>query len=84
MLSAVAENHFVIARVTTQRELDLEDVVAWLHQLQDTGNLLFLLLDGDPGFHVLNELVFDNLAGSVEEVLDHVEEPRVPARRDIL
>lgn len=84
MLRAVSADHLIISGVAAQRELDLDDVVARLHQVQDTADLLLLLLDGDPRLHVLDQLVLNDLARPVEEVFHHVEEARVGAGRHLL
>jgi len=79
VLSAVPGDHLVVAGVAPEREHGLEDVVAGLHQHQDTLDLLLALLDRDAGplADILDQLVLDDLAGAVKEVLHHVEEPRV-------
>lgn len=77
-------DHFIVSRIAPQWELDLEDVITGLHHLQDTLNFLLFLFNRDSGLHVVDQLVFDHLAGPVEEVLHHIEKPGVSMVRDIL
>lgn len=84
MLGAVAGDHLVVARISAQREGNLDDVVAWLHQHQDALDPLALLLQGDASLHVFDHLLLADLTGAVEEVLDHVEEARAGGGADIL
>lgn len=84
VLGPVAGDHLVVAGISAQRERDLDDVVAGLHQHQDSLDLLALLLDRRLALHVLDHLLLADLAGPVEEQLDHVEEARVGGRGHIL
>lgn len=83
VLRAISLDHLVVSGVTTQRELDLDDVVARLHQHEDALHLLLLVVDAHAALHVLHQLVLHHLARPVEEVLDHVEELGVGARRHV-
>lgn len=76
VLSTIASDHFVVARVASHRKRSLENVVARLHQHQDTLDFLLALLYGQPRplADILDQLLLDDLAGAVEEVLHHVEE----------
>lgn len=76
VLRAVAGDHLVVAGVAAQREADLDDVVAALHQHQDTLHLLLALLQAGA-LDVFDQLVLGDLAAAMEEVLDHVEEARI-------
>lgn len=84
VLGPVALDHLVVPGVPAQRELYLDDVVAGLHEHEDSLDLLLLLVDGDASLHVVHELLLDDLAGPVEEVLDHVEELGIAGGRDVL
>jgi hypothetical protein len=70
VLSAVSVDDFVDTVVTSEWEVDLEDVVAGLHQRQDSLDFLTLLLDGDFFLHLGDERVLDNLTTAMEEVFD--------------
>lgn len=70
VLGAIASDNLVDAIVATQREVNLNDVVAWLHQSQDALHLLALLVDIRSLLHVLNQRVFHNLTAAVEKVFD--------------
>lgn len=77
VLSSVTLDDFIFPGVSPQGESDLENVIALFHESQDTSHLLLAVLQGHPGaaaLDVLDELVLHDLAGSVEEVLHHVEE----------
>lgn len=86
MLRSISGYHFVVARVALQGEGRLEDVVAGLHEHEDSLDLLFALLDAlaRPFSDIFDELVLDDLTGPVEEVLHHVEELGVFCGRYIL
>lgn len=70
MLGSVTSDDFVDAVVAAQREVDLEDVVAGLHQSQDSLHLLSLLIERCLLLHVLDERVLHDLTSSVEEIFD--------------
>lgn len=86
VLRTVASDHFVDTGVASKRERSLENVIARLHQHQDTLDLLLTLLDGGTGPlpDVLHQLVLDDLAGTMEEVLHHVEESGIRCLGDVL
>ena len=79
VLGPVPVDHLVAAIVSQQGEVHLQNVGARLDDLQDAVSLLHLLLPGGP--HVLhveiNEIVLGENTGFVEEILDHLEEPRI-------
>lgn len=70
VLGTVAVDDLVDAVVATQREVDLENVIARLHQSQDAFDFLSLLLERRSFLHVLDERVLDDLTAAVEEVFD--------------
>lgn len=70
MLGTIAVDDLVDAVVATQREVDLENVIARLHQSQDAFDFLSLLLERCTLLHVLDERVLDDLTAAVEEVFD--------------
>lgn len=84
MLGTVTLDQLVVASVTADGEGHLQDVVAVLHQHQDSLHLTLLLLLRQLALHLLDQLVLGHLAGTVKEVLDHVEELRVHGTADIL
>ena len=79
VLGSVAVDHLIAAIVSQQGKVHLQNVGAWLDDLQDTVSLLHLLLPG--GSHVLhvqvNKPVLGQNTSFVEEILDHLEEPWV-------
>lgn len=70
MLSTVAVDDLVDSVIAAKWEIDLKDVITWLHESQDSLNLFTLLLNGGTFLHVLDQRVFDDLAATVEEVFD--------------
>lgn len=70
VLSTIASNNLVDAIVTSQWEVDLDDVIAGLHELENSLDFVALLLDGGALLHVGDERVFDDLAATMEEVFD--------------
>ena len=84
VLGTVALDELVVASVTAHWEGDLQDVVAALHQHEDSLDLTLLLLLGQLALHLFDQLVLGHLAGTVEEVLHHVEELGIRSGADIL
>lgn len=84
VLRPVALDELVVAGVTAHGEGDLQNVVAALHQHEDSLHLALLLLLGQLALHLVHQLVLSHLARAVEEVLDHVEELGVRGGADIL
>lgn len=84
MLSTVSSDHLVVTTVTAHRERDLQDVVATLHQHQDTLHFLPFVFHAQAAFHLLHQLVLGDLTGAMEEVLHHVEEAGVLRSRHVL
>lgn len=84
VLSTVSSDHLVVTTVAAHWERDLQDVVAALHQHQDTLHFLPLVFHAHSPFHLLHQLVLGDLTGAVEEVLHHVEEARVLSSRHVL
>lgn len=81
VLGPVPPDDLVLAVVSPDGEGHLENVVALLHQRQDALNFGLALVECEPAAlhfgQVLYELVLDQDAGPVEEILHHVEEARV-------
>lgn len=78
VLGPVAGDHLIISIVSLEREGDLQDMVAWLHDLEKTLNLLALFISTHSGsFPVLDQLFLQDLAGFMVEVLNHVKEQRI-------
>lgn len=84
VLGTVSLDELVVAGITAHGEGHLQDVVAALHQHQDSLHLALLLLLGQLALHLVDQLVLGDLAGPVEEVLDHVEELGVGGSAHIL
>lgn len=84
VLRPVPGDYLVVSAIPLYRERDLQDVIAALHSRQDTLHLLPFLLHTHPPFHVLHEFVFCDGTGSVEKVLNHVEEFGVGGGGDVL
>lgn len=76
MLSTVAGDDLVDPAVSTQREVDLQNVVAGLHQSQNTLNFFALFFDGGSLLHVFDKRVLDDLTSAVEEIFDLVDTKR--------
>lgn len=76
MLRAIASDHLIVARVASQGESGLEDVVTWFHEHQDTLHLFLPLFHAHPGTFadILDQFVLDDLTSTMKEVFDHVEE----------
>lgn len=83
VLRSVPGDDFVVPTISLDWKRDLQDVIAALHSLQNTLYLLSFLLHTHSPFHVLYQFVFCDGTGSVEKVLDHVEEFGVSSGRDI-
>lgn len=86
VLGTIASDHLVVTRVASQRKRSLEDMITRLHQHQNTLDLLLTLLHGQPRAltDILDQLLFDDLAGTMEKVLHHVEEFRIRRRGHVL
>lgn len=88
VLRSVALDDFIFAVVATNRESDLDDVIALLHQRENTLDFRFALSERQAGAlyvgEIVDELVLDEHACAVEEVLDHVEETWIGAGGHIL
>lgn len=84
VLGTVAGDDFVNSVITTQWEVNLNYVIARLHQSQDSFDFLALLLERGSLLHVLDERVLDNLAPAVEEIFDHIEKQRISCSWDVL
>jgi len=77
VLCTVSRDHLVIAAVSAHRERRLQYVIAWLHAQKYSLDFFPLVFDGHFGLNILDQFVLGHLARAVEEILDHVEEPRV-------
>ena len=79
VLSSEALDHLVLAVVSQEGEVDLDDVGTRLDDPQDSVRFLQLLISRCPdAFHLLiNERIFCFDAGLVEEVFNALEEARV-------
>lgn len=84
VLGTVSLDELVVAGITAHGEGHLQDVVAALHQHQDSLHLALLLLLGQLALHLVDQLVLGDLAGPMEEVLDHVEELGIGGSAHIL
>lgn len=70
VLGSVALNYLVDSVIAAQREVNLENVIAWLHQSQDSLDFLALLLLCGSLFHVFDERILNNLTSAVEEIFN--------------
>jgi hypothetical protein len=70
VLSAITSDDFVHAIVTSEREVNLQNVIARLHEAKDTLDFLALLFECGAFLHVIDQRVFDDLATAMEEVFD--------------
>lgn len=70
VLSAITSDDFVNAVVTSEREVDLDDVVAGLHETQNSLHLFTFLFERGALLHVFDERVLDDLAPTVKEIFD--------------
>ena len=55
VLSTISVDDLVDSVVTTQWEVNFEDVIAWLHKAQDSLHLLALLFERSTLLHVLDQ-----------------------------
>lgn len=84
VLRSVSGDNFVVPTISLDRKRDLQDMIAALHTFQNTLHFLPFLLHTHPSSHVLYQFVFCDGTGSVEKVLNHVEELGVGRGRDVL
>lgn len=70
VLGAIAGDDLVDAVVSAQGEVDLQDVVAWLHQAKDSLDFLALLFQSRALLHVLDQRILDDLATTVKEIFN--------------
>lgn len=84
VLRSVSGDDFVVPTISLDRKRDLQDMIAALHTLENSLHLLPFLLHTHPSSHVLHQFVFCDGTGSVEKVLNHVEEFGVGRGRDVL
>lgn len=73
MLCTIARNHFIVTGIATQWKRNLNDVVASLHQHQNSLHGLLALLQ-TVALNGFDQFVFGNLAAPMEEIFDHIEE----------
>lgn len=79
MLSTIALDYFVDAAVTSQWEVDLNNMITRFHVLQDSLDFLALLLECCLFLHVFDQGIFNDLTTTVEEVfyLDDVNKGKI-------
>ena len=86
VLCSVPRDHLEVPVVPLQGEVDLQNVGAWLNQLENTSAFLFFQL---PRYslvlHVLvNKFILHQDTGFVEEKLHHLKKARVLRGGDVL
>lgn len=70
VLGAIAGDDLVNAVVSAQWEVDFQDVVAWLHQTEDSLDFLALFFQSWALLHVLDQRILNDLATAVKEVFN--------------
>ena len=77
VLRAVPGDNLVSSVIPSNGEGNFNYVITLLHSQQNTFHFKSLLFLGHLRLHLFDEFVFGDLASAMEEVLDHVEKPRV-------
>lgn len=70
MLCTIASDNLINSIVTTQWEVNFENMIAWLHERKNALDFVALLFDGGALLHVSDERVLDDLTTAMEEVFD--------------
>lgn len=70
MLCTIASDNLIHSIVTTQWEVNFEDMIAWLHERKNSLDFVALLIDGGALLHISDQRVLDDLTTAMEEVFD--------------